>query len=232
MPLWLDEKLIIISFGNFLRIESFLSFAPAMETPIRIIEKAHSLFFTYGVKSVTMDEIAAHLGVSKKTIYQHFSDKDQLVEAVLKNEIEKYHQECARHKAESDNAIHEVFMAIEMLREMLANMNPAIIFELRKYHPAAFKIFQEHMNKFMLSVVSNNIERGIKEGLYREDVPVDIAARLRIDSIFIPFNQDLFPPTKYTLFDVEYKLMELFLFGLATAKGQKLIYKYKQAQSI
>jgi TetR/AcrR family transcriptional regulator, cholesterol catabolism regulator len=194
----------------------------------RIIEKAQELFFRYGLKSVTMDDIATKLGVSKKTIYQYFADKEALVEGVVQREIDHDVTECQSHITLSENAVHETFLALDMLQEMLSTMNPAIIYEMQKYHPQAFSLFNDHKNKFLYKVIKENLDRGQKEGLYREDFHSDILAKFRIESIFVAFNPEVFPPTKYNLVKVETEIMEHFLFGICTAKGQKQIEKYKK----
>ncbi|TAG11195.1 MAG: TetR/AcrR family transcriptional regulator [Sphingobacteriia bacterium] len=194
----------------------------------RITIKAQELFFRYGLKSVTMDDIASSLGVSKKTIYQYYTDKDSLVAAVVQQEIDNDLVECSKHSAESENAVHEVFMAIDMMQEMFSTMNPAIIFEMEKYHPIAFEKMNDHKNKFLYKVIKANLEKGMEEGHYREDLDPDIIAKFRIESIFFAFNPELFPPNKYTLLQVEMIIMEHFLYGICTPKGEKLIIKYKK----
>src|SRR3984893_18907365 len=93
------------------------------ESKDRILEKATDLFMRYGIRSITMDEIATQLGISKKTIYQFFTDKDEIVEAVIDREIQKNEQECRRFPGSSENAIHEIFIAIEEMEEMLKAIN-------------------------------------------------------------------------------------------------------------
>lgn len=194
----------------------------------RIVEKAQELFFRYGLKSVTMDDIASNLGASKKTIYQYFKDKDHLVDAVVQKEIEKDMHECTSIACSCDNTIQEVYRGFEMLQEMLTTMNPAIIFEMQKYHPEAYKKMNALKNKFLVNIIKENLLKGIKEGYYREDINVEVMARFRVESIFLGFNPDVFMQGKLTLLQVEMELMEHFLFGICTPKGQKLIYKYKQ----
>jgi AcrR family transcriptional regulator len=193
----------------------------------RITEKAQELFFRYGLKNVTMDDIATHLGMSKKTIYQYYSDKDALVDAVVQKEIDNDVIECAGHRQKCENAVHEVFLALDMMQEMMSTMNPVIIFEMQKYYPSAFRKMNDHKNKFLYKVIRENIELGIKEEMYRSDINPDILAKFRIESIFIAFNPDLFPSNKYSLFQIETHLMEHFLCGICTTKGLKQLFKYK-----
>ena len=117
----------------------------------------------YGIKSVTMDEIASQLGVSKKTIYHSFSDKNELVDAVIVDMI-NYNRECCQndHK-KSLNAIHEVYLAMEMLQVMFDNMNPSILFDIERNYPATFAKFKEYKYNFLFEMLKENIERGKKK---------------------------------------------------------------------
>lgn len=194
----------------------------------RIKQKAHDLVMLYGIRSVSMDDIATGLGMSKKTIYQYFADKDELVEAVIADKI-KYNQDCCMaDKAKAKDAVHEVFLAIEMMQEMFQNMNPTVIFDMEKFHPKAYNHFLQHKYNFLHKVVKENIERGIKEELYRDDIDVEIMVKTRLETMMLAFNQQLFPKSKFSLVHVETQLTEHFLFGLATQKGHKLILKYQQ----
>src|SRR5687768_7345940 len=96
----------------------------------RIQQKADELFNKYGIRSVTMDEIATQLGMSKKTIYQYFADKDELVDAVIAEVIDFSREVCERDKNEAPDAIAEIFLALDMLAKIFRNMNPFIMFDL------------------------------------------------------------------------------------------------------
>jgi TetR/AcrR family transcriptional regulator, cholesterol catabolism regulator len=197
-----------------------------MEVKERILQKATDLFMRYGIRSITMDEIASQLGISKKTIYQFFTDKDDMVEAVVDAEITQNELKCTRFQDQSENAIHEIFIANEEMEEMLKGMNPLIMYDLEKHHPKSHKKFRDHIQRFMYQAVRENLARGMKEELYRDDMNPDIVARHRIESTFMGFNQDIFPNNRYKISDVCYELSFLFMHGVATAKGKKLIEKY------
>lgn len=202
-----------------------------MEVKDRIKQKADELYRRYGIKSVTMDEIANQLGVSKKTIYQSFSDKNELVDAVIVD-ILKYNQDCCQsYKTTSQNAIHEVFLAMEMLQIMFDNMNPTILHDIERNHPATYKKFKEYKYKYLFEIVRENIERGKKEELYRPEVNTDVVAKIRIETMMLPFDEELFPKNKFSLVRVEQQLIEYFLFGIASPKGYKLITKYQKESS-
>ena len=199
-----------------------------MEIQERIRQKADELFRRYGIRSVTMDEIAAQLGMSKKTIYQYYTDKDQLVDAVAVDEIQFSQESCLRDSAMSANAIEEIFRVMEFVEVMFRNMNPSMLHDLEKYHPLGYKKFLDHKNKFLYEMVKKNIERGIKEELYRQEIDVELMSRYRLETMMIAFNNDLFPMSKFNLVKLHKEILEHFLYGLATLKGYKLILKYKQ----
>lgn len=199
-----------------------------MEVQERIRQKADELFRRFGIRSVTMDDIATQLGMSKKTIYQYFADKDELVDAVAVDEIH-YSQECCLRDTEaSSNAIEEIFRVMEFVEVMFRNMNPTMLHDLEKYHPTGYRKFLEHKNKFLYEMIKKNIERGIEEELYRPEIDTEIMSRYRIESMMLVFNTELFPSQKYNLAKLHNEILEHFLYGLATLKGYKLILKYKQ----
>jgi TetR/AcrR family transcriptional regulator, cholesterol catabolism regulator len=197
-----------------------------MEGKERILEKATDLFMRYGIRSITMDEIAGQLGISKKTIYQFFTDKDELVEGVVDQEIQRNELKCVRFRQVSENAVHEIFVAVEEMAEMLKSMNPLIMYDLEKHHSKSHKKYREHINQFMYQSCKENLGRGMAEELYRPELNADIVARHRIESAFMAFNPDIFPHSRYRVSEVCDELAILFLHGITTIKGKKLIEKY------
>ena len=199
-----------------------------IDTGLRIKEKAHDLFMQYGLRSVSMDDIAGNMGISKKTIYQYYVDKDELVAAVIDEELHRNQTICVRDQQASDNAVHEIFLAMEMVIELLSSMNPSLVYDMQKYHPAAFQKFKRHKNDFLYNVIRDNLERGIREGYYREDINLEIISRYRVESIMLPFNPDFQSGLKYSLVQIQEAFLIHFLFGVASPKGYKLITKYQQ----
>src|ERR1700761_9514694 len=180
----------------------------------------------YGIRSITMDEIATSLGISKKTIYQFFTDKHELVSAVIEQEIGKNEAECAQFRDDAENAVHEIFLAVEDLDELLRYTNPMVLYDLEKYHPKAFRRIKEFKYQFLHGAMVENLRRGIEEGFYRDEINKDIVAKSRIEASFLVFNPDLFPHSKYSMSEVNFQLASLFLHGVATEKGKQLIQQY------
>lgn len=199
-----------------------------METKDRILLGAEELFFKYGIKSVTMDDIAKHLAISKKTIYQFFEDKNELVETLMTEKLKQDECDIKHIQEESENVIVEVFSMMKHMGAMFAKVNPNIFYDLQKYHPNAWKQFKLFKHDCLASLVENSIDRGIKEGLVRSDINAKVLALLRIEEIEMGMNVDIFPPDKFKMLDVQITLIDHFLHGICTLKGHKLINKYKQ----
>lgn len=202
-----------------------------INTKQRIQNAAHDLLMQYSIRSVSMDDIAASLGMSKKTIYQYFKDKDELVEAVVEHVIKNNQSTCNEDKEQAENAVHEIFLVMEMMAEMFKSMNPSILFDLHKYHPAAFLKFLKHRNEYLFNLCTQNLQRGIQEELYRPEINVEILARYRVETMFIPFDPEFKNSLKQNLVDIEEEIIIHFLYGLVTMKGYKLVMKYMDKKS-
>jgi AcrR family transcriptional regulator len=194
----------------------------------RIQKGAHDLVMQFGIRSVSMDDIAANLGMSKKTIYHYFKDKDELIEAVVDEVIDTNQCACNADISRSENAVHEIFLVMDMMAEMFKTMNPFILHDMQKYHPAAFQKFMKFKNEYLFNVCSQNLLRGVNEELYRPEMSVDILCRYRVETMFIPFNPEFQQSLKHSLAKIEDEILTHFLFGLVSLKGYKLIIRYKE----
>lgn len=197
-----------------------------MEVKERILIKAADLFCRYGIRTITMDEIASQLGISKKTIYQFFTDKDDMVSAVIEQEIQRNEMECGNFREAATDAVHQIFLALESLEEMLKYTNPLMLYDLEKHHPASFQKLREYKYRFLYQVILENLEWGVGTDLYRPDIDKDIVAKARIEAAFLVFNPDVFPHSRYRISEVNFELAMLFLHGVATDKGKQLIESY------
>lgn len=199
-----------------------------MEMENAIIETSFKLFHRYGIKSVTMDDLSKEMGMSKKTLYKYFANKEALVKEVTKAQIQFNQNNCLQIANNAENAIHELILMMGSLRELFHDINPSLIFDLQKYHPKVWKIMEEHQNTFIQEMIVANLERGIKEGLYRKKLKLTILARLRMHELWLSFNPDSFPSDQFKMEEVQLELLEHFMFGISTIKGHELANQYKK----
>ena len=198
-----------------------------MEVKDYIISGADKLFCQYGFKSVTMDDIAKNLGVSKKTIYQNFKDKNELINILIRDRI--VNQDLQMHKCfvESENAVQELFMSMQDMDYFLATMNPMLFYDLQKYHPEAWLKFKAFKEEEIGKTIFNNLERGKREGFYREEINTEIITRARLDQVDLVFTQTgQYDTNKYSLSSIMVEITRHFLFGICNNEGLKLIQKY------
>jgi AcrR family transcriptional regulator len=193
----------------------------------RILEKGAQLFFRYGVKSVTMDTIAADLGISKKTIYQHFPDKDSMVFEVVQNFIVQDSAKWDELDRLYSNVIEKMFKSFEMTKDLLTQMNPRLLFEIQKYFPNAFLLFTEHGEKCIHKNLIADFRKGAQFGYFRNDVDFELLARLRMAEVDLAFNPDFYPNNKLSLYETQIALMDIFMRGILTEKGLKLYSSYQ-----
>jgi AcrR family transcriptional regulator len=199
-----------------------------MENKERILAAAFELFFRYGIKSVTMDDIAKHLSMSKKTIYLYFRDKDEVVHTLMERSLEKDRTDFYGIAEKAANVVEEVFEMMKKMSDIFSTINPNIFYDLRKYHPQTWELFHKFKSEFIIQMVESTLEKGKKDGLVRADVNSKLLAKLRGEEIEMGFNPILFPPDKYRILDVQIAFVEHFLYGICTLKGHKLINKHKQ----
>ena len=195
-----------------------------------ILAKVSSLYNRYGIRSITMDDVAKELCISKKTLYQHVSDKEDLVEKVMMYEMSA--RRPINNGISNRNAIEDLFFVHSMINQIIRETNPSKEYDLRKYYPEINKkihdIKKEHTMKAMLS----NIRKGKNEGLYREDLDEEIISKmylLRMSQIPLDESENV---EEYTSSSFIYEMFIYHIRGLATQKGieflEKNIDKLKQ----
>lgn len=194
----------------------------------KILRGAEDLFMKYGVRSISMDDIARHLSVSKKTLYQHFADKDELVVLVLKSHLERNTKEVDTILETAGNSIEELAKISACMKRNMQGLNQTMMFDMQKFHPKAWNVWIEFKQKYIRESVISNLKRGIQEGHIRPDVDPEIIAALRIELIQLSFNPDVFPREKFNMVEVHSQLFDHFVFGLVTEKGRKLYLKCKE----
>lgn len=199
-----------------------------INTKEKIQKGAEELFMRYGVRSISMDDIARHLSVSKKTLYQHFTDKEDIVTVTCKAHIDRHAEEFKRIRKDARNAIEELFQLSVCLKRNMQDMNPSLLFDLQKYHPKAWSVWLDHKNNFIRESVVRNLRQGMQEGYFRPEIDPEVIAAVRLEMVQLAFNEEIFPRERFRLPEVQMQIFEHFVFGLLTDKGRKLYLKYKQ----
>lgn len=194
----------------------------------RIIEKTADMFMRYGVRSVTMDDIANRISISKKTIYQHFKDKKEVVSVCMEYLMEQDYQDILEVQAQAKDVIHEMVLMSLLFRKKIKEMNPGLLFDLKKYHPNAWHVYLNMKDRCFRSTIIDSLERGKKEGFIREDVDVPIIAQMRMAHVEIGFDPDIFSPQEYDMTQVQMQMFTHFVYGVTTQKGQELFNQYLQ----
>lgn len=173
-----------------------------------------------------MDDIAQELSISKKTIYQYFKDKDELVNTVAREHMEKEKQELHHVHSQARNTIEELVLISRCMRENHMRINPVVFWDLRKYYRSAWEIYQEYKKGVFYQSIKKSLERGISEGFFRSDINIEALAILRLEQIQMTFNGEIFPGEKFDMMEVQKQLFEHFIYGLLTEKGRTEFLEY------
>lgn len=142
----------------------------------KIFDKAGELFRTIGVRNTTMEDLARELGISKKTFYKVIDSKADLVFLCVRRDLQQKEQEIEHITKNTDNAIEALLLIGAMIYKSLQLFHPATIHDLTKFYPEAWKLIEDHMEFFAKDVIRNNLKKGMKQGLYRKDISVELAA--------------------------------------------------------
>lgn len=198
----------------------------SMDNRQRIIEEAALLFRTYGIRAVTMDMLANQMGISKRTIYEAFKDKDELLRGVLKLMTIRQREAMNKIFSETENVIEAIFKMIDLMIDHFKNMSPAFQLDMKRYHNEILKKLGE---KDELPYYRNHIEiikRGIKEGVFREDIDVEIMNKCLLEVERMSNDKSVFPPDDFMDKNVMRTFYVNFIRGISTQKGLDLINFY------
>ena len=189
----------------------------------KILQKSADMFLNLGFKSVTMDDIAADLGMSKKTIYSHFSTKKKLVEASTFYVLEKVNETICSIIDANYDPIEETFTIKSMINNLLKNEKSSPSYQLQKYYPKIFKQVNDQQFEAVKSCIMENLKRGIEDGYYRENIDIDLITRFYFSGNMNLTNQDLFPIDNYEMSYLKDTFLDYHIRAIATEKGLKTL---------
>ncbi len=192
----------------------------------QITRKAAALFTQYSVRSITMDEIAGSMGISKKTLYTWFTDKNELVETVYAMPLQQLETDCTTIIRGASNAIQEIFLIWQSVKQTIGTMNETLLHDLQKYHHTAFERYTSFKKGFLFQLLLSNIRRGQSEQLYRAQIIPELIAGYQVSITGINTRQEINQQQLWPQATINEQLILHYLHGLATAKGVRLIEKY------
>jgi AcrR family transcriptional regulator len=198
-----------------------------MDCRQRIIEEAAVMFRTYGIRAVTMDMLAARLGISKRTIYEVFSDKEELLNGVLKWMAIKQNEVMSKILSETENVIEAIFKMLDFMSDHFQKMSPAFQMDMKKFHHDIFKNLGDQKDNPYYKSNSEMLLRGIKEGVFRDDTDIEITNKCMLEVAKLANDKDVFPPDNFMNKDVIRNFYVNYLRGISTPKGLDLISFYE-----
>lgn len=199
-----------------------------MEPLDNIMSAAIELFRQYGFKTITMDDIARRAGISKKTLYLHFANKNEVVSETIGWYKAKISENCCSTMEHSDNPVEAMVRIMEIFDTINKQMNPLALLELERFFPQVFKEFRDSMVERDVQNIKANIEKGIKDGYYRPEIDAEFMARYRMELSLLMYHPTLLINDRFNLQFVGREISEHFLYGIMTPKGEKLYQKYKE----
>lgn len=185
----------------------------------KIIDKATEMYLTLGFKSVTMDDIASTMGISKKTIYQHFENKNDLVEAVTMSLFETISCGIDDIISLNQNPIEELFTIKDFVMKNLKDERTSPLYQLQKYYPQIHKTLMSRQFEKMGDCVIDNLKKGIEQGLFRDDINLELIGRFYFAGMTSIKDAELFNPIQFSTIEVQETYLEYHLRGISTEKG-------------
>lgn len=198
-----------------------------MEVLDKILVASAELFSQYGFKTITMDDIARRSGISKKTLYVHFANKEEVVNESIGWYKNNTTNACAAVLDTSKNPVEAMVKMLAFFDDMFKRINPMAMFELQRYYPEAYKSFRDMLMERDVAMMKENLEQGVKEGYYREDIDAGLLARYRIECSVMILQMNEMVQQHNGLTYVAMEIGEHFMYGIMTPKGVELYKQYK-----
>ena len=194
-----------------------------MEIKQQILLKAEELFMRYGLKSITMDDLARELGISKKTLYQYVDNKADLIAQIFRFKIEEERAMMEAFRANAQDAIDEILRLARYIVRQLRELSPTVVYDLQKYYRTTWKEMEALHQKHVYDIIKDNIERGMTQGVYRADIHPDIIAKLYVGKTSLVADEDLFPIREYDITQLFEEYILYHLHGIASPNGLLLL---------
>ncbi len=187
----------------------------------QIMEKARDLSFTYGIRSMSLEEIRTKLNISKSSFGKHFKNKNDFITKLLEFERERFKSIFDDHDFEGVNAIDILLTVGEEVASRFKDVNPSLTHDLHKYYP---ELYQQHFNsrqEFIFNKIKINLTKGIDQGVYRKDLSIELVARLYLSRLIDLHNPEFFPPEQFSFDTLFHFMFDQLIRGIANTEGLK-----------
>lgn len=181
----------------------------------------------YGIKSITMDDVAKELGISKKTVYQYVSDKDDLVKKTMLLHIQSMDLVCMRVFKSEENAILQILKIAEMMISIHKEMNPSLLFDLRKFHPETYEMYTAHRENTFYKELIDNLRLGISQKLYRDNINTTVTAGFYMTLIESCISTEITALANLSFAEKYNFAIDYHLQAICTEKGLEFIKNYR-----
>lgn len=188
-----------------------------------MLEEIGNMFTLYGIRSVTMDDISRQLGISKKTLYQRFNDKRDIVEHFMRSHMEEMCDFFGKIIPLKDNAIEEILELMKMIREWLSSRNPVYEYDLKKYYSDLYKEHEKVKIEGIREFYTNNYNRGITEGIYRDDFDINLMVKFHLTYITSFEDSGFFSKEELLNFESFKQFFIFHIRGIANEKGLDIL---------
>lgn len=186
---------------------------------VAILDRIVDLFFEFGIRNLNMDDISSHLKISKKTLYLYFKSKEDLIEHLFAYDSFKWDKKISEIKIDEINAIDILIQVSTFIYDEMSRLNPKLKFEMKKYYEPTFNRFMIEKQNHIFSQLSKNMQKGKAEGLYREDVDIELTARLYIRNLLDMHNKEYCFGTEITFNQIFEVMFENHIRAISTPAG-------------
>jgi AcrR family transcriptional regulator len=197
-----------------------------MATLVDILQKAEQLFFKFGIKSISMDDLSKEMRISKKTLYSFVANKEELVFLVIKNHLHEEKNKVDETVKQASNSIEEFVMILMYNYSQINEMNASTLYDIQKYYPQSWDQFTEYKEKYIQVYILQNLQKGIKEGLYRSELNPEIIALIYVNSIDTIFNISTEKFNKNDIGNMLREYVTYHLHGIVSDQGKEYLHNY------
>lgn len=209
----------------------FHTFVAVEEKLISLLGQVRDIFMRYGLKSVTMDDLCREMSISKKTLYQYVSDKNELVKKTMEFEIEQDQCEIKSIVQKNLSAMDELFEITESVEEKIKNLHPSILYDMQKYYPEAWELMSNHRNSFIIKTIGDNIRKGQEEGIYRTDIDVNIISLLFATKVELLADNQLFARLGIKPSQIYFENLKYHVRGISNEAGRRALEKKLESKN-